>query len=182
MFNGNAFPALVLNADFKPLDYFPLSVWDWKEAVSSAMQDRVSVVLEHDVVAHAANLEIRLPSVVALKDYVKRKHRPSFTRTNVIVLRDRCCCAYCGQTFPMHHLTYDHVIPRSRGGVHRWTNVVSACLACNQRKADRTPDEAKMPLLWRAWEPTTRDLARSDYYMNQRKLHEGWKDYVGFVD
>ena len=176
------YPALVLNADFRPLDYFPLSVWNWKEAISSVLQDRVTVVLEHEVSAHSPTCEIKLPSVIALRDYVERKHRPSFTRVNLIALRDRCCCGYCGQTFPMHHLTYDHVIPRSRKGVHRWENVIAACLECNQRKADRTPEEARMPLLWRPWQPTTVELARADYFMNQRRLCEGWQDYVGYVD
>ena len=178
MFNGNLYQTLVLNSDFRPLDYFPLSTWDWKEAVCAALTDRVSVVYEHDAVAHAANFEVNIPSVVALREYIPRKHRPSFTRSNLIVLRDRCCCVYCGQTFAQHHLTYDHVIPRSKGGLHKWTNVAAACLACNQKKADRTPEQAKMPLLWRPWEPTTQDLFRAEWYFSQRKAHKTWEEFL----
>lgn len=181
MFDGNAYPALVLNSDFRPLDYFPLSVWDWKDAVTAALTDRVSVLIEHDAAVHSESFEMKIPSVVALRDYVKRKHRPSFTRTNLIVLRDKCCCAYCGQVFDPKLLTYDHVIPRSQGGRHCWTNVVAACLACNQRKADRTPDQAKMPLLWRPHEPTTEELGRADFFIHQRKIYAGWHDFIPYA-
>lgn len=61
--------------------------------------------------------------------------------------RDRHICLYCGEHFPLRLLSRDHIQPRSRGGVDAWENVVTACKACNGRKADRTPEQAGMKLL-----------------------------------
>ena len=69
---------------------------------------------------------MRLPSVIALKEFIPLARRPAFTRFNVF-LRDRFCCQYCGDHCPAHELTFDHVVPRSRGGRTTWTNVVTAC-------------------------------------------------------
>lgn len=127
-------PALVLNADFRPLSYFPLSLWPWQEAVKAVFLGRVSVVSEYeDAIIHSPRLEFRLPSVIALKEYAPTHRRPAFTRFNVF-LRDRFTCQYCGCRFPTHDLTFDHVIPRCKGGRTSWTNlsiagnIVCVCL------------------------------------------------------
>lgn len=178
MVYSGQFPALVLNADFKPLDYHPLSTWKWQEAVTAAITDKVTVVEEYDETVGSPSFRMKIPSVIALREYIPRRERPSFTRTNLIVLRDRCSCAYCGQKFPANKLTYDHVIPRSMKGRHTWTNVVSACLECNQRKKNRTPEQAKMPLLWRPYEPTAPELLRAAILVTALQVHESWKQFV----
>ena len=76
-------PALILNADFRPLSYFPLSVWPWQEAVKAIFRDTVTVVSEYDRVIHSPTAEFKLPSVIALKEYVQTSHSPAFTRYNV---------------------------------------------------------------------------------------------------
>ena len=111
-------PVLVLNADYRPLSYFPLSVWSWQEAIKAVFLDRVAIVSEYDRVVRSPSVQIRLPSVIALKEYIPPKRRPAFTRFNVF-LRDRFACQYCGENFPSHELTFDHVIPRSRGDAPR---------------------------------------------------------------
>jgi hypothetical protein len=83
---------------------------------------------------------MKLPSVVSLKTYVKPSSHPAFTRFNVF-LRDRFSCQYCGSR---DDLTFDHLIPRSRGGQTTWGNVVAACSGCNLRKGNLTPHEARM--------------------------------------
>jgi 5-methylcytosine-specific restriction endonuclease McrA len=133
---GQSFPALVLNADFRPLSYFPLSIWSWQDAVKAVFLDRVSVLNEYEAEVHSPTLTMRLPSVIALKEYIPSARRPAFTRFNVF-LRDHFACQYCGDHRPTHDLTFDHVIPRSRGGQHVWDNVVAACRRCNHVKADR---------------------------------------------
>jgi len=85
---GQSFPALVLNADFRPLSYFPLSIWSWQDAVKAVFLDRVSVLNEYEVEVHSPSLSMRLPSVIALKEYIPAARRPAFTRFNVF-LRDR---------------------------------------------------------------------------------------------
>lgn len=110
-------PALVLNADFRPLSYYPLSVWPWQEAVKAAVLDRVNIIAEYDEVVRSPSIEMRIPSVVVLKDYVKPQKRVAFTRFNLF-LRDEFCCQYCGAR---GDLTFDHVVPpRAAGGVTSW--------------------------------------------------------------
>ena len=84
-------PALVLNADFRPLSYYPLSLWSWQDAVKAVFLDRVNIVSEYEHCVHSPSLEMRLPSVVSLKTYVKPALYPAFTRFNVF-LRDRFTC------------------------------------------------------------------------------------------
>lgn len=174
---AGAWPALVLNANHLPLTAFPLSVWPWETAIQAVVSDRVDVVHEHDRVVRSPSIELRLPSVVALRQYVPVKRRPAFTRYNVLI-RDRYACGYCGHKYQSHELTFDHVIPRSRGGRTYWTNIVIACLGCNGKKGNRTPEEAKMPLQWRPWEPTPEELARAGMRFNLKTLHNGWRDYL----
>ena len=126
-------PALVLNADFRPLSYFPFRLWSWQESVKAVFLDRVNIVSHYDHVVRSPSFEMQLPSVIALKEYVASARRPAFTRFNVF-LRDRFCCQYCGDAFPTHELTFDHVVPRSKGGRTSWANVVTACSCCNLTK------------------------------------------------
>ncbi|MDP7342507.1 MAG: HNH endonuclease, partial [Alphaproteobacteria bacterium] len=132
--------ALVLNADYRPLSYFPLSLWHWQDAVKAAFLERVNIVSEYDLAVHSPSCEIRLPSVIALKQYVPLARRPAFTRFNVF-LRDRFSCQYCSGRFAVEDLTFDHVMPRSRGGYTSWDNVVTACTICNLAKGSRMPNE-----------------------------------------
>ena len=135
-----AFPALVLNADFRPLSYYPLSLWSWQESVKAVFLERVNIVSEYDRFVRSPSFEMRLPSVVSLKTYVKPALYPAFTRFNVF-LRDRFMCQYCGCK---DDLTFDHLIPRSRGGQTRWDNVVTACAPCNLSKGGHLPHHAGM--------------------------------------
>ena len=109
-------PALVLNADYRPLSYYPLSLWPWQEAIKAVWLDRVEIVAEYDEVVRSPSTEIRIPSVVVLRDYIKPQKRVAFTRFNLF-LRDEFSCQYCGAK---GDLTFDHVVPRARGGVTSW--------------------------------------------------------------
>ena len=107
-------PALVLNADYRPLSYYPLSLWSWQDAIKAVFLDRVNIVAEYEHAVSSPTFSMKLPSVVSLKAYVKPSRHPAFTRFNVF-LRDRFQCQYCGTP---EDLTFDHVIPRHRGGAH----------------------------------------------------------------
>ena len=144
-------PALVLNANFQPLSYFPLSLWSWKNAIRAVFLDRVNVVSEYEVAVHSPNLEIKLPSVISLKEFIDLDRKPAFTRFNVF-LRDRFRCQYCGGKFRTEDLTFDHVLPRSHGGKTIWKNVVTACRDCNRIKGIKILKNQKLNLLS---EPTT---------------------------
>jgi len=167
-------PALVLNADYRPLSYFPLSLWPWQDAVKAVFMDRVNIVSEYERVVHSPSLDIRLPSVVSLKRYVQPSRRPAFTRFNVF-LRDHFNCQYCGQE---SELTFDHLIPRSRGGLTRWDNVVTACASCNFSKGGRMSLEARMYPRIKPYEPSVHQLQMNGRAFPPNHLHESWRDFL----
>ena len=108
----DAHPALVLNADYRPLSYYPLSLWSWQDAIKAVFLDRVNIVSEYEAAVHSPTFEMKLPSVVVLKTYIRPNRYPAFTRFNVF-LRDKFECQYCASP---SELTFDHVVPRSKGG------------------------------------------------------------------
>ncbi len=167
----------MLNADFRPLSYFPLSLWPWQEAIKAVVTERVNVVSQYDRVIHSPSFELKLPSVIALKEYVSQERRPAFTRFNVF-LRDRFACQYCGDAFPAHELTFDHVMPRSRGGRTTWENVVSACAPCNLRKGGRVPTKAGMSPRRTPRQPTVWELQESGRAFPPNFLHDSWRDFL----
>jgi len=173
----SACPALVLNADYQPLSYYPLSVWNWQEAVKAIFLDRVDVLSWYDRVIRSPGMEMRLPSVVALREYVPQDRRPPFTRFNVF-LRDMFTCQYCARQLPAHDLTFDHLVPRSRGGRTCWTNIVTACSECNLRKGSRLPEECGMHPRSRPHVPTMHELRRKGRAFPPNYLHESWRDFL----
>ncbi len=170
-------PALVLNADFRPLSYFPLSVWPWQDVVKAVFLDRVITVCEYDRVVHSPSLAMALPSVISLKRYVPTARKPAFTRFNVF-LRDRFSCQYCGTKTSTERLTFDHVIPKSRGGLTTWTNVVAACEPCNLRKGGLLPRAARMTPRTAPCRPTVRALQAQGRAYPPNFLHESWRDFL----
>lgn len=166
--------ALVLNADFQPLSYYPLSLWPWQEAVKAAVLDRVNILAEYDEVVRSPSLEIRIPSVVVLKDYVQPQKRVAFTRFNLF-LRDEFCCQYCGAK---GDLTFDHVVPRAAGGVTSWENVVAACQRCNLRKGSKPLRYSGLSLRKPARQPTAQELRNVGRKFPPGHLHESWMDFL----
>lgn len=173
----DALPALVLNADFRPLSYFPLSLWSWQEAIKAVFMERVNVLSEYDEVVHSPSTEFRLPSVISLKDYVPSTRRAAFTRFNVF-LRDRFTCQYCGYRGPAERLTFDHVVPRSKGGHTTWENVITACSPCNLQKGNQLLHDCGMDLRRRPEEPTNFLLQENGRRFPPNYLHESWNDFL----
>ncbi len=167
-------PSLVLNADFRPLSYYPLSLWSWQDAIKAVFLERVNVVSNYERVVHSPGFEMALPSVVSLKDYIKPVQHTAFTRFNVF-LRDRFACQYCGAG---DNLTFDHLVPRSRGGRTTWDNVVTACAPCNLRKSNRMPEEIGMYPRQKPYQPSVFDLHKNGRAFPPNYLHESWMDYL----
>jgi len=170
-------PALVLNADFRPLSYFPLSLWSWQDTVKAVFLNRVNIVSEYDKTIRSPNIEMRLPSVISLKEYIPANRRPAFTRFNVF-LRDKFACQYCGEPFPTHELTFDHIIPRSKGGRTVWGNVVTACGSCNLLKGNRLPRDAGMFPKHSPVQPSSLQLQENGRAFPPNFLHESWRDFL----
>ncbi len=167
-------PALVLNADYRPLSYFPLSLWSWQDTIKAVFLDRVNIVANYERKVRSTSLEMHLPSVVSLKTYVKPSRNPAFTRFNVF-LRDRFQCQYCGAR---EDLTFDHVVPRSKGGRTTWDNVVTACAACNLLKGGHLAHKIGMHPLHPPHKPSVNELQKNGRLFPPNYLHESWADYL----
>jgi len=167
-------PALVLNADYRPLSYYPLSLWCWQDSVKSVFLDRVTIVNNYERVIRSPSFNMKLPSVIALKHLVSPQSNPNFTRFNVF-LRDKFSCQYCGSG---DELTFDHLLPRSRGGKTNWDNVVTACSNCNVQKGGRLLTSSGMLLQKKPFQPSTEDLHKNGKNFPPNFLHESWMDYL----
>ncbi|PHR61597.1 MAG: HNH endonuclease [Robiginitomaculum sp.] len=172
--NDGAYPCLILNADYQPLSYYPLSLWSWQDAIKAVCLERVNVVDFYAKTIRSAHSEMLLPSVLALKDFVPQNRSPAFTRFNLF-LRDGFQCAYCGCE---NELTFDHVIPRRLGGVTSWQNIVAACSPCNFKKGGRSLKEARMILQHKPFQPSMHALQAQGRKFPPGHLHETWLDYL----
>ncbi len=172
--NLKHYPALVLNADYRPLSYYPLSLWPWQEAIKAVCLDRVQIVAEYEQTVRSQRAEFRIPSVVVLKDFVKPQKRVAFTRFNLF-LRDEFCCQYCGSK---GDLTFDHVVPRARGGITSWENVVAACSPCNLKKGSKSLKQAGLRLAKVPRAPTPEEMQGHGRRFPPNHLHDSWMDYL----
>ena len=167
-------PALVLNADYRPLSYYPLSLWSWQDSIKSVFLDRVSIVSYYDRQIRSPSFSMKLPSVIALKSYIRPQSNPNFTRFNVF-LRDKFACQYCGDK---KDLTFDHLLPKSKGGLTDWNNVVTACSSCNVKKGGKLYKDCDLKLTSKPYAPTVEDLHRNGRNFPPNFLHESWMDYL----
>lgn len=154
----------------------PVSWIGWQTAVTLYARERVRWEAgEERFVIHGGTCArtgeqscIRIGSIIAVADKSRRYEKGVPLLTNrTLFQRDRNLCLYCGQQFPHSLLTRDHIMPASRGGLSVWKNCVTACRLCNQRKDDRTPEEAGMKLLA---VPYTPNLAEYLILQNRRIL------------
>lgn len=158
------------------ISYEPLKIINWKKAITLLFLGKVEVIEEYGREIHSVSFTIKLPSVVRLLQMVKRPKSPvKFSRQN-IYSRDRYQCQYCGAKHSSEELTYDHVIPKSRGGKTRWENIVTCCVECNRKKGGRTPDEASMALIREPARPTWVPAIRIT--IGFHKVPESWRDYL----
>ena len=117
---------------------------------------------------------MRLPSVVSLKTYIKPSRHPAFTRFNVF-LRDRFTCQYCGTR---EELTFDHVIPRSKGGTTTWENVVAACSVLQSAQGRPAARRSAYVAGAGPYQPTINDLHQNGRLFPPNYLHDSWIDYL----
>lgn len=170
-------PALLLNADFRPVCTRPLSTLDWKDAVRAIFQDKVQVVDSWDIELRSPGFAMRAPAVVALRDYQAPSRRPAaFTRFNLF-LRDEFQCQYCGQAHAPAQLSFDHVTPASRGGRTNFENIVASCLTCNSRKGDKSLAQAGMTLRRPPRRPSVCELLEIGRRHPPPDLFRQWRDY-----
>ena len=136
---------LLLNQTYEPLGTVSVA-----RAVIMTFKDTVTVEeFDSERVLRSVRAEFRVPSVIRRRTYinVRRRQEASGMKRMRIYMRDKFRCQYCGEKKAASELTLDHILPRSRGGDNSPVNIVTACVACNNRKGNRTPAEARMPLL-----------------------------------
>lgn len=163
---------LLLNATFEPIHIIP-----WQRAMTLVYKNRVEIIAEHDEIGRSVTFTFKLPSVVRLLRYarIKRLEHVPFTRANIYA-RDGYTCQYCSQRFPTEELTFDHVVPAAAGGIKSWTNIVTACVDCNRRKDNRTPEQAGMTLLSTPQKPHR--IAIMAVTIGLKKAPESWRDFL----
>jgi len=159
---------LLLNVDYTPLD--TISV---ERALILYFTEKVEIVhAKVDQFIHTITKTFPFPEVVRLKHYIYlRKKQMSPTKRNIFE-RDMHMCQYCGST---KHLTLDHIIPVSKGGQNTWKNLTTACFKCNNKKGDRTAEEAKMVLKREPALPTHIHIIKK--YSDDNKL-KTWEPYI----
>lgn len=167
---------LVLNADANPVSVIPLSTTHWREAVRVIYLDRATVVETYDEwVVRSPSFQLKMPSIIMLKEFQQHNGKIEFSKKNVF-LRDDYMCQYCGNHFHSDDLTFEHVIPRSKGGKTNWENISSACLPCNQEKASHTHIKPfKAPHKPSYWE-----LANNAKKHPIVVSHESWIPYLNW--
>ena len=158
------------------ITYEPLKIINWKRAITLLFLEKVEVVEEYGREIHSISFSIKLPAVVRLLRMVKRpKAAVKFSRQNIYT-RDKYRCQYCGEKFGSEELTYDHVIPKSRGGLTEWKNIVTCCVECNRRKGGLTPKEASMRLIRKPYRPKWIPAVRITLGINN--IPQSWRDYL----
>ena len=132
----------------------PINITTWKRALVLLLKGKAEIARKINDIESMINVDNYLiPRVIRLTyDLAVQYKELPFCRENILV-RDEFVCQYCGKKFPASELTLDHVFPKSRLGPDIWENIVACCKECNQKKADRTPKEARMKLLRRPYRP-----------------------------
>jgi 5-methylcytosine-specific restriction endonuclease McrA len=163
-------PVLVLNASYEPIN-----VCAARRAIVLVLKGVAMTEEVNGHFLHAARMAMRLPSVIRLLEYRRIPHQTRALSRKNILLRDRSTCQYCAEVMPSSELTLDHVVPRSRGGLSTWENLVACCHPCNRRKSNQLPVEAGMKLMR---EPRAFNLHTSRHIMRLMGSDDRWRKYL----
>ena len=158
---------LVLNAD-----YSPMSICTAQRAICMNFLNKIDILESYNEKVKSPSISFRLPSVVKVKWYIKYKNLAIELNRKNILSRDEFTCQYCSTLNGT--LTIDHVKPKVHGGLDIWENLVTACKSCNQKKGDRTPEMASMPLIKQPKRPN-----RIHFFQKFAKdKQNSWRPYV----
>jgi 5-methylcytosine-specific restriction endonuclease McrA len=168
-------PVLVLNASYEPIN-----ICAARRALVLILKGVASAEETAPFQVHSARQALKVPSVIRLLEYRRIPHQTRALSRKNILMRDRYTCQYCQRSLPSGEMTLDHVIPRSRHGETAWENLVACCHPCNNKKGNRTPEEAGMKLMR---QPRPFSLHTSRHLM--RLLGRGedqWRKYLFFSE
>jgi Restriction endonuclease len=168
-------PVLVLNASYEPIN-----ICAARRALVLILK---GVALAEELApaqVHSARQALNVPSVIRLLEYRRIPHQTRALSRKNILMRDRYMCQYCQRVLPSGEMTLDHVMPRSRHGETAWENLVACCHSCNNRKGNRTPEEAGMKLVR---QPRPFSLHTSRHLMRLLgRSEDQWRKYLFFSE
>lgn len=156
--------------------YEPIKVISWRRAITLSFLGKVDVLEAYECYLRSPSVAIPMPAVVKLNRFVKHlPRRVKFCRQNLYT-RDNFTCQYCHRSFPAGQLTYDHVVPRSKGGKTTWDNVVTACTRCNLKKGNKLPHQINARLLAEPQEPDWLPVFPNN--LRADNTPAVWRDYL----
>jgi 5-methylcytosine-specific restriction endonuclease McrA len=166
---------LLLNSDAQPVSLLPVSIINWQEAIKYMVLEKAIVLSWHeDWIVHSAHWETKVPAVIMLKEFMKKKSGIRFSKSNVF-LRDGYHCVYCGTDVSRKTATLDHVLPTSHGGKTTFENTVTACGPCNASKGNNKKIVPKT----KPHRPTYWELVERRKSMPFDIRHPDWAVYLG---
>lgn len=165
---------LLLNASYEVLAFIPE-----RKAFKLLCKEKVEVISTWSDVINWGTEKINHPSILRLKNHVKRNYFNSNFSRKALVKRDKSSCQYCGKKLTASQITIDHVTPKAQGGITSFINCVVCCHVCNNKKADRTPEQAKMVLLKKPTHPSF--AAHYNVADPQEYWHHDWDDFLGYA-
>ena len=165
---------LMLNADGSPISYLPLSVISWEESIKYLVLEKATPLEWYDNwIVHSQNWETRVPAVMILREYEKRKTTVRYSKHNVF-LRDGYVCQYCGDDVTRKTATLDHILPTSHGGKTTWENATTACAPCNANKGNNKKIVPKA----KPFKPNYFQLVEKRKKMKWDLQHPSWANYL----
>jgi len=164
---------LLLDASYQVISFITE-----RKALKLLYKQKTEVISTWDDIIQWETGKIKHPSILRLKNHVKRNYFNSNFSRKALVKRDRSTCQYCGKKLTASQVTVDHVLPRAQGGITSFINCVVCCQLCNNKKADRTPEQATMKLLKK---PTHPSFSSHAYVADpQEYWFAGWDDFLGY--
>jgi 5-methylcytosine-specific restriction endonuclease McrA len=156
--------------------YEPVKIVSWQRAITLLFLGKAEMIEEYDRNVKTTSIVFKVPAVVRLLSAFRRHKKPvKFSRINIYG-RDKYTCQYCGTKHTIGELTYDHIVPRSRGGKTTWTNIATCCEDCNCHKANRTPEQAGMKLLKVPVQPSATPVLV--LAVSRESVPDAWRDYL----
>jgi 5-methylcytosine-specific restriction endonuclease McrA len=146
---------LKLDSSFNPIE-----VIDWRSAFILTWLNKAYVAEYTEKWIHSATQKFQVPEVIVLFKYIDKKFFTVPCTSKNVMIRDNHRCQYCGAAAGEKDLNVDHIVPRCKGGMTEWSNVVASCVGCNQKKGNLLLCETNLKLLKKPSKPTYRSLIR----------------------
>lgn len=163
--------ALLLDSSYQVLSFIPE-----RKLFKLLIKEKIEIISSWPIPINWISGKINQPAIVRLKNHVKKNYFNSNFSRKALVKRDKNTCQFCGKKLTASQITIDHVLPRAQGGITSFVNCVVACHICNNKKADKTPEQANMKLLRKPTHPSF----SAQYYVSdpQEYWFSGWDDFL----